>query len=156
MTGLHMGHAHFLNNKGILEPGDTTVAELLRSAGYTTLGVGKWAMGVPGTTGLPHEQGFDHWFGYLSAMHAHNYYPQFLWRSEKMEWIMSNWECQKEVYSHDLLTEEALGLIQNIQDFPFFLYLPYTIPHANNELYDLTGNGMQVPSDEPYSDQDWP
>jgi arylsulfatase A-like enzyme len=35
----------------------------------------------------------------------------------------------------------------------FFLYLPYTIPHANNEL---KAKGMEVPSDEPYQNEDWP
>ena len=39
---------------------------------------------------------------------------------------------------------------------PFFLYLAYTIPHANNEEGQRTGNGMEVPSDIPYSDQPWP
>ena len=39
---------------------------------------------------------------------------------------------------------------------PFFLYLPYTIPHANNELAAKTGNGMEVPSDAPYTDEPWP
>jgi arylsulfatase A-like enzyme len=36
---------------------------------------------------------------------------------------------------------------------PFFLYLAYTIPHANNGLKD---HGMEVPSDAPYSNQPWP
>jgi len=39
---------------------------------------------------------------------------------------------------------------------PFFLYLCFTIPHANNEEGKRTGNGMEVPSDEPYSSQPWP
>jgi arylsulfatase A-like enzyme len=39
---------------------------------------------------------------------------------------------------------------------PFFLYLAYTIPHANNEEGQRTGNGMQVPSDAPYSAEPWP
>jgi arylsulfatase A-like enzyme len=39
---------------------------------------------------------------------------------------------------------------------PFFLYLSYIIPHANNEEGQRTGNGMQVPSDAPYSNESWP
>jgi arylsulfatase A-like enzyme len=39
---------------------------------------------------------------------------------------------------------------------PFFLYLAYTIPHANNEEKSRSGNGMQVPSDAPYTDEPWP
>jgi arylsulfatase A-like enzyme len=36
------------------------------------------------------------------------------------------------------------------------LYLAYTIPHANNEEGRRNGNGMQVPTDAPYSDEPWP
>ncbi len=39
---------------------------------------------------------------------------------------------------------------------PFFLYLTYTIPHANNELTALRGNGMETPDDQPYHDRPWP
>jgi len=39
---------------------------------------------------------------------------------------------------------------------PFFLYLAYTIPHANNEEGSRSGNGMQVPTDAPYSSEPWP
>ena len=34
--------------------------------------------------------------------------------------------------------------------------LPYTIPHANDELGQKTGNGMEVPSDAPYTNETWP
>ena len=56
-------------------------------------------------------------------------------------------------YSHDLFTRAALNFIRINQQHPFFLYLAYTIPHANNELKD---KGMEVPSDAPYSKEDWP
>ena len=54
-------------------------------------------------------------------------------------------------YTHDLFTTAALNFIKiNKPDQfnryrPFFLYLSYTIPHANNEEGRRTGNGMQVP-----------
>jgi arylsulfatase A-like enzyme len=156
MTGLHTGHAHTAANKALLYPEDLTVADILKSAGYTTAGIGKWAMGNPGTTGLPGLQSFDQWFGYLDQGHAHTYYPVFLWRNDTMHWLRANFECRKAVYSHDLLTEEALQFILGNQAYPFFLYLAYTIPHANNELFSITGNGMEIPSDAPYSDEDWP
>ena len=156
MTGLHTGHAHTAANEALLHPEDVTVAELLGTAGYSTAAIGKWAMGNPGTTGQPNQQGFEHWFGYLSQGYAHNYYPAFLWRNYTMAWIRANWECQRQAYSHDLFTEDALNYVWNHSGSPFFLYLPYTIPHANNELAAITGSGMQVPSDEPYTNEDWP
>ena len=53
-------------------------------------------------------------------------------------------------------TRRAVDFINRNRDQPFFLYLPYTIPHTNNELGRETGNGQQVPSDAPYSGRDWP
>lgn len=156
MTGLHMGHAHTSKNEALLHSEDFTVAELLKSAGYTTVGIGKWDLGSSGTTGLPNEQGFDYWFGYLEHRGAQHYYPERLWRNEEICWIEGNREGRKEVYSHSLFTEVALDFIRRNPRFPFFLYLAYTIPHANNELWNITGNGMEVPNDEPYSDEPWP
>src|SRR5438105_2155508 len=63
---------------------------------------------------------------------------------------------------HDMFTKAALNFVSiNKPDQfnryrPFFLYLAYTIPHANNEEFKRTGNGMQVPNDIPYSDAPWP
>jgi arylsulfatase A-like enzyme len=60
---------------------------------------------------------------------------------------------EKREFSNDLFTKEALQFVERGKDKPFFLYLTYTIPHANNEAGK---QGMEVPSDEPYSAEDWP
>jgi arylsulfatase A-like enzyme len=39
---------------------------------------------------------------------------------------------------------------------PFFLFFTPTLPHANNERGKKEGNGMEVPSDAPYSGEPWP
>ena len=65
-------------------------------------------------------------------------------------------------YADDLFTRTGLNFLQQNQPVwynqyrPFFLYLPYTIPHANDELGAKTGNGMEVPSDQPYTKESWP
>src|SRR5208282_2410163 len=62
----------------------------------------------------------------------------------------------------DLFTQAALNFVRihrparSNHNPPFFLYLAYTIPHANNEEGARTGNGMQVPTDAPYSKESWP
>ena len=163
MTGKHTGHAHIRGNARVpLRPGDVTVAELLQQAGYTTGIIGKWGLGEPETTGIPNRQGFDYWFGYLNQRHAHNYYPEYLWRNE--EKVMLDNEVRpvnppggvatKRVqYSHDLFAIEALSFVERHHEDPFFLYLAFTIPHANNEA---KGEGMEVPSHVPYTDESWP
>jgi arylsulfatase A-like enzyme len=155
MTGLHQGHARVRGNMNRagervpLRPEDVTVAEVLKGAGYRTGVVGKWGLGEPGTTGAPGRQGFDYFFGYLNQNHAHDYYPEYLWRGDERV------PLGRRTYSHDLFTSEALGFIRREASSPFFLYLAYTLPHANNELTRQAGNGMEVPSDAPYSREPW-
>lgn len=172
MTGLYTGHSYIRGNMEVKPMGQeplpantVTVAGILKQAGYRTALVGKWGLGPPGSTGIPNRQGFDYFYGYLCQRHAHNYYPEFLFRNEERVPLEGNRlpepsrpdgagvAIEKAQYSHDLFTREALSFIEQSKDKPFFLYLAYTIPHANNEA----GNeGMEVPTDEPYSNQDWP
>jgi len=159
MTGQHTGHTRVRGNARVpLLPEDVTVAEVLQGAGYRTGLVGKWGLGEPDTTGIPNRQGFDWFFGYLNQHHAHNYYPDYLWRNqEKVLYpgnvVEKNVASKRTTYSHDLFTEEALKFVAQEPGKPFFLYLAYTIPHANNEAGKL---GMEVPSDAPYTDRPWP
>ena len=168
MTGLHTGHAWVRGNARVpLRPADVTVAELLKQAGYTTGIIGKWGLGEPETTGIPNRQGFDDWFGYLNQRHAHNYYPSYLWRNEDKFMLKNEVNhviggrdrtpggvaTKRVEYSHDLFAAEALRFVEQNKDRPFFLYLPFTIPHANNEAGK---KGMEVPSFGPYAGKDWP
>jgi arylsulfatase A-like enzyme len=162
MVGQHTGHCRVRGNALVpLQPEDVTVAEVLKEAGYTTALVGKWGLGEEGTPGIPNKQGFDYFFGYLNQRHAHNYYPDYLYRNQQKVFYKGNVvrkgvAIKKEVYSHSLLTNEALDFVKRSADRPFFLYLAYTIPHANNERGRAEGDGMEIPSDAPYSDKPWP
>jgi arylsulfatase A-like enzyme len=163
MTGQHTGHTRVRGNFGKaggilvtgsgspqrripLKPEDVTVAEILKKAGYKTGITGKWGLGEPDSTGLPNRQGFDEWFGYLNQRAAHSYYPSYLWHNEQKKILEGNKDGQKKQYSHDLVTDFALEFIRRHEDGPFFLYLPYTIPHAKYE----------IPDTYPYTDMPWP
>jgi len=174
MTGLHTGHGRVRGNAGTqnplaqsLRPGDMTVARMLKSAGYTTALIGKWGLGDEGEAqiGVPTRQGFDYFFGYLNQHHAHNYYPAYLFRNESRV-LLDNvvpgegrfgqgWATKQIQYSHDLLAQDALQWLDQNKDKPFFLYLAFTTPHANNEGSRGTGNGQEVPDYGPYKDTDW-
>lgn len=171
MTGQHMGHTYVRGNAGgdierqTLRTEDLTVAELLKSAGYKTGLYGKWGLGddTPGNTGLPNDQGFDEFYGYLNQRHAHNYYPEWLWRDKKKEKLRNvvtvnsksgfpgGYATKRVDYSHDLIANEALAFIKRNTGSPFFLYLSLTIPHANNEGTRGTGDGQEVPDYGPYA-----
>jgi arylsulfatase A-like enzyme len=170
MTGLHTGHCRTRGNGGggspksnvPLGPEDPCVAELLKKAGYATALVGKWGLGEEGSTGVPTKKGFDHFFGYLNQHHAHNYYPDFVWRNEQKV-ALPNPQSKVEnvaekfvTYVPDLCLEEGLKFIEANRAKPFFLYYATTLPHANNEKTRAAGEGNEVPSDEPYSKEAWP
>ncbi len=160
MTGRHLGHVH-VGQGGSLKKEHITVAMLLKKAGYATCMIGKWGLvGRPGHPGSPNNKGFDHWFGYDNQGFAHFYYPEFLWRNDRKVLYPNNHNLRTETgeyipdvdakgtYSHDEFTKEALGWIRENKDGPFFLYLPYAIPHAE----------LTVPRDslEPYLKLGWP
>ena len=154
MTGLHTGHAQIRANKEVggkegwvlgstiggqwpINADTVTVAKILKEAGYKTGAFGKWGLGRAGTTGDPNKQGFDHFYGYICQRQAHTFYPNHLWRDGQVEWIEANKDGKEQLYSHDLIAQEALKFIRTYKDRPFFLYVPFTIPHM----------ALQVPED---------
>jgi arylsulfatase A-like enzyme len=173
MLGQHTGHLNIRGNAypTTLSADDVTVAQILKQSGYRTALLGKWGLAEEGSPGVPQKKGFDEFVGYLSNIEAHEYYPSWLWRYsppspgfEGFEGRMSfpeNGGIKKGSYAPDLFTKAALNFVKiNKPDQfnkwrPFFLCLNYNIPHANNEEGSRTGNGMQVPSDEPYANESW-
>jgi len=112
--------------------------------------------GLANTEGTPNKKGFDEWFGYLGQTHAHDYYPTQLYRNDRIFTLERNLGGKKGQYSSDMFTKVATNFVRvsSANRFiPFFMYLAYTIPHANNELKE---KGMEVPSVEPYQNEDWP
>jgi arylsulfatase A-like enzyme len=170
MTGKHSGHGNIRGNgkRQALRPDEKTIAEVLKEAGYFTGCIGKWGLGDFDTTGAPQSKGFDQFLGYLDHNHAHDYYAGHLFAHDPkanytgQQVLYENSGEQKNLYTHDLFTQAATNFIrinkpeQINKHRPFFLYLAYTIPHANNEAGKATGNGMQVPSDQPYEKESWP
>jgi arylsulfatase A-like enzyme len=126
MTGYHTGHAWIRGNGEIpLRAQDVTVAILLRDAGYRTAVIGKWGLGRPGTTGQPDKKGFEYSFGFLDHRHAHRQYTDHLYRNAEPVSTDLNRD-----YVNDLFTKEASTFIEHKDARPFFLYLNYTVPHA--------------------------
>lgn len=172
MQGLHTGHCRVRGNAGrdrplaqALRMNDITVAKVLKEAGYTCGLFGKWGLGDAGEAevGLPGKHGFDEFFGYLSQVHAHNYYPTFLWRNEERVPLRNTVPNETPAgagrsdnrldYSPDLILNEALSFIRRHADKPFFLYYTPTLPHANNEARQ---QGTEIPDLGEYRGRDWP
>jgi len=175
ITGKHMGNAAIRGNRQWLPHGQApladsivTVAEVLKTAGYTTGMIGKWGLGISSTEGAPNKQGWDYFYGYTDQVLAHNYWPEYLVKNgEKVKlanevkyldttaWHKGygSYSTSKKEYSNDLFTKEALNFIEQQKDKPFLLYLPYTIPHNNGEA--LPGQKQEVPDFGIYTEKDW-
>lgn len=175
MTGQHQGRTRVRGNAGAGNPlaqalrsEDVTVARVLQDAGYRTALVGKWGLGDVGAaeSGLPRKQGFDSFFGYLNQRHAHNHFPDFLWRNEQRVALPNvvapvggdgaGYAIDAKVFADDLFADEALKFVADNRDRPFFLYWSMVTPHANNERTRELKNGAHVPDYGPYADKDWP
>ncbi|MEY2427508.1 MAG: hypothetical protein QOJ40_393 [Verrucomicrobiota bacterium] len=132
MTGLHTGHTPVRDNGGYryLYDEDVTVAEVLKKAGYATGGFGKWGLGTEDSPGFPLKQGFDEWFGYYHQVHAHFYYPYYLWHNDTKFFLPENEGHKRIRYSHDEIHKQALHFISQHKDQSFFCYIPYTLPHV--------------------------
>lgn len=173
LTGKHTGHTSVrVNLNNLVADSETTIADILKESGYYTGLIGKWGIGNPPPDDDPKRKGFDEAYGYINMWHAHNYFPDFLVRNgieEKIEGnvigdyvAMVTWDepkpagvgysVKKTHYSHDLFENEALKFIEEHKDTTFFLFLPFTIPHANNEA----DNGMEIPAYGKFTGKEWP
>lgn len=187
MTGKHTGQCFTRGNYHDKETGYTiampdsepSLPKLLQSAGYQTACIGKWGLGPPNSASDPNTFGFNFFYGFLDQRHAHNHYPDYLWRNNKKELtgnIMTEESrvsklgagvaVERKAYANDLFFEESSQWIdkQAKDGKPFFLYLALTVPHANNEANRLVKHmpkeaqeqkGQEVPDFGPYADKDW-
>ena len=132
MTGKHAGHAYVRANGGDynLPRSEMTVAEVLRDAGYRNGFVGKWSLGDIGSTSTPLKRGFDYAFGFYNQSAAHAQYPKAMDENDEAIALPANAGGKRGAYAHDLMTDRAFDFIRRSKDRPFFLYLAYTLPHA--------------------------
>ncbi len=185
LTGLHGGHSYIRGNHELGGFADTaergqyplpkaaiTIADVLKTKGYSTAIIGKWGLGMANTEGNPLLHGFDYSYGYLDQKQAHNYYPSHLWENGKWDTLdqpyfyvhrkLSPDSATDDAfasfigkdYAPDKLTEKAEKFIREKKEKPFFLYLPYTIPHASLQVPEKWVNAYKGQFEEqPYFGQ---
>lgn len=108
---------------------ETTLAEVLKAAGYRTGIVGKWHLGDrPGY--FPTEHGFDSYFGLL---YSNDMIRPWVQTDVPLRLFRGTRPLEGDV-DNDALTEryksEALAFIRENQERPFFLYLAHSMPHV--------------------------
>ena len=116
-------------SKGGLGAGETTIANVLKTAGYRTGMVGKWHLGnKPGF--FPTEHGFDSYFGLL---YSNDMIRPWVQTDMPMRLYRGTQELAGEVDNATLTeryTEEALAFIRENKTRPFLLYLAHSMPHV--------------------------
>jgi len=173
MTGKHTGHTTVRGNASkigyaaqTLRADEVTVARVLRDGGYATGLIGKWGLGESDSVGAPWKQGFDTFFGFINQTHAHNHYPDFLWRNDTVVKLPNDitpigdvpgagYATKRLAYASDLFFEETRAFVQKNRAQPFFLFLALTTPHGNNERSRVLGEGNEVPDQGAYADRSW-
>jgi arylsulfatase A len=99
---------------------ETTIADLVRRAGYATGLVGKWHNGALDARYHPNRRGFDEFAGFSGG-----WQPYFNWRLDR-----NGTETRTDGrYLTDVFTDEAVDFIRRHAREPFFLYLAYNAPH---------------------------
>ena len=110
----------------------TTLAEMLRDAGYQTAHIGKWHLGTSKREFLPTSSGFDHAIRLVTEKGLS--YLDFVLSVDDTTTIRST----KGQHLTQVLTDHAIDFIEdmhtNHQGQPFFLNLWYLAPHRPLEL----------------------
>ena len=134
LTGRYAKRAGLPNNLGPESLGglplsEITIAQQLKSQGYKTAAIGKWHIGHSPKEYLPTNRGFDQ---YLGLLYSNDMIPPWV-KTDRPLHLWRNNDAIESVTDQSQLTErytgEALNFIRNSSGNPFFLYLPYAMPH---------------------------
>lgn len=132
MTGLYPSRYGILGPDygEVIDLGDPTMASLLSENGYYTAISGKWHMGSPPYT--PLKYGFQSSYGYFDGQidpYTHEYKMETK-LTDRRSWHRNDeYLDESGIHATDLITKEAIRIIEKDQKAPFFLYVAYSVPH---------------------------
>lgn len=111
-----------------LTPEYTSIAALVKAAGYQTALIGKWHLGVQARHN-PTRNGFDYFFGMLSGAadyHSHMTGPA---GQRKHDLYENDSPVFAPGYLTELFSQKAISFIRGKHEKPFFLTLAFNAPH---------------------------
>ena len=141
LTGSYPGrtkvfNAHAPKERG-LSPNFPTMAEIYSADGYKTGIFGKWHLGDQENT-RPHQRGFDVSSGLMYSNDMWEYHPENpeFWGKFPLQY-WKNGQVEIEAVSRadqrnltKWATDDAVNFINDYATQPFFLYVPYSMPHV--------------------------
>ena len=136
LTGMYQqrfGHECNLDSdvNNSFDPNQITIAEALKTEGYTTGLIGKWHLGDK-TQNHPLKNGFDYFWGFISGARNYFYNPNEVNRNSIRNVVENYSQTKFEGYLTDVLGEKAISFIDknNQSNNPFFLFLSFNAPHT--------------------------
>ena len=136
LTGMYQqrfGHECNLDSdvNNSFDPNQITIAEALKTEGYTTGLIGKWHLGDK-TQNHPLKNGFDYFWGFISGARNYFYDPNEVNRNSIRNVVENYSQTKFEGYLTDVLGEKAISFIDknNQSNNPFFLFLSFNAPHT--------------------------
>ncbi len=134
LTGRHplrcgMPRVLLPDNKYGLPTTEITLADMLKKKNYRTACIGKWHIGHSEEKYMPTSRGFDYYYGLL---YSNDMKPPWVKTEKPLELYQNLKPIEHPVVQETLTeryTEEAIKFIKSSKNKPFFLYLPYTMPH---------------------------
>jgi arylsulfatase A-like enzyme len=132
LAGPDGGYPH---SRGRVTPAAATVAQILRSGGYSTMGVGKWHL-VPDADmkasgsreHWPLQKGFDRWYGFLSGW-TDQYHPNLVEDNHAVELPnRPEYHFSVDIVDHavQMMSEHTAADPRK----PFFLHVAFGATHA--------------------------
>lgn len=112
-------------SKDALPEGTVTLPGRLGELGYVTGITGKWHLGLRPEVG-PRKYGFSYSYGYL---HGQICPYTHLYKTGARTWHRNDMFIDEDGHVTDLLTDDAIRFIRRNRGRPFFLYVPFSVPH---------------------------
>ncbi len=126
---------------------ELTMAEVFKREGYRTAHFGKWHLGAHRDHG-PKKQGFDEFFGIRNGF-IDNFNHHFLHQAGYHDLYEGTTPLEADgKFFPELMTHRALQFIEESKEKPFFLYVPFNIPHYPEQAPGKFGEPFKEIKDE--------
>ena len=136
LTGMYQqrfGHECNLDSdvNNSFDPNQITIAEALKTEGYSTGLIGKWHLGDK-KQNHPLNNGFDYFWGFISGARNYFYDPNEVNRNSIRNVVENYSQTKFDGYLTEVLGDKAISFIdKNYQsNNPFFLFLSFNAPHT--------------------------